>query len=383
MTTAAERVVGSGSPSAVVILSRLLGDIEAPVSGEWNVPELAATAEEHGISTLVWEAVVRSGPPAAVLRAALDARARGAATRDFLVQAEMRRVLDAIAAAGARAVVFKGSALAYTVYAQPWHRPRTDTDVLTSGADVPSVSAAIEACGYVRSDALSSGTLVSHQVAFERTDAHGLHHVVDLHWKIVNPQVLADALLFDEIWQGSTAAPKLGPAARVPSRVASAILGCVHRLAHHQDLDRLIWLYDLKLLTEGFSPADWEELCLLAADRQVSAVCLDGLERARATFGAPLPPEAAKRLASAGECDPSRRYVDTIVGKRHVLASDLAALGWGARVRLLREHAFPPAAFVLQRYGRRTRMWLPALYAHRLVTGAYRWLRPVAGHARP
>ena len=359
------------------VLADLLVRRDVSRAAEWDSTALLAAADAHGVSTLVWETLARVDGPAARVRAELDALARSAATRDLLVQAEMRRVLEAVAVAGARAVVFKGSALAYTLYCQPWHRPRTDTDLLTSQADVPAVSGAIVSCGYRRSDALSSGTLVSHQIAFERVDAHGLHHVVDLHWKVVNPQILADVLTFDEIWPHAVAAPALGPAARVPSVVASAILGCVHRLAHHQGHDRLIWLYDLKLLTDRFTPEDWESLCRIATDRRVSAICLDGIRESEGRLNARVPPAVAGRLEAAGVDDPSRRYIEAEMRKRDVLASDLAALsGWGDRLRLLREHAFPPSSFVLRRYNRRNRLWLPALYAHRLVTGACRWLWP-------
>ena len=69
-------------------------------------------------------------------------------------------------------------------------------------------------------------------------------------------------------------------------------------------------------------------------------------------------------------------YVSGPVLKRDVLASDLAELpGWRARARLVKEHAFPPAAFMRTRYGIESAMWLPALYVHRLVTGAFKWLR--------
>ena len=58
--------------------------------------------------------------------------------------------------------------------------------------------------------------------------------------------------------------------------------------------------------------------------------------------------------------------------KRDVLVSDSAVLrDWKSRV-LLREHAFPPAAFIRQRYGVRQPGPLPALYLHRLVVGVYR-----------
>jgi hypothetical protein len=289
----------------------------------------------------------------------------------------MQRVLDAIAAAGRRVVVFKGAALAYTLYQRPWHRPRTDTDLFTAPEDVAVASSAIESCGYGRSHALTSGSLVTHQVAFERTDAHGLHHVIDLHWKVVNPQMLADVVDFEEVWRDAAPAPALGASARVPSPVASTVLACVHRLAHHQGHDRLIWLYDLKLLSERFSASEWETLCETAAARRVSAICLDGLARAHRLLRSPLPAGVATRLAEAGATDPSREYIDRTMHKRDVLVSDLAQLrGWRARLRLLREHAFPPRAFILQRYGLQSAMWLPALYTHRLVTGAWKWVRP-------
>lgn len=35
------------------------------------------------------------------------------------------------------------------------------------------------------------------------------------------------------------------------------------------------------------------------------------------------------------------------------------------------EHAFPPADFILAKYGRKKRAWLPFLYAYRLVCGVW------------
>lgn len=359
---------------AEALAGALAGDPSA--IGDRPAPALADAADEQGVATLLWEALAHATGAGARLRAELDSRVRADATRDLLVQAEMRRVLEAIASAGGRVVVFKGSALAYTVYGRPWHRPRTDTDLLTSLAGLDTVTQTLESCGYMRTDDLTSGLHVSHQLAFARLDAHGLRHVIDLHWKVVNPQVLADVLSFEDAWAGSQPAPALGPAARVPSPVASVVLACVHRLAHHQGQDRLIWLQDLKLLTVRFGPDEWNALCDLAAARGVAAICLDGLLRAHRALAAPLPATVVTRLDAAGRSESTRRYVEDAVPKRDVLVSDLAALPtWGARLRLIREHVFPPASFVLKRYGVRSPLWLPALYAHRLVTGAFKWAR--------
>ena len=365
--------------SPTSLLARAIqGDVRWGATSDWEPHALADAADDHGVAALLWRALEPVDTAAAsALRTLLADRVRADATRDLFVQREMHGVLAALADAGVRALVIKGSALAYTVYGEAWLRPRTDTDVLVSSEDVAAAGRVLEGAGYTRSNALTSGTLVSHQAAFERIDQHEVHYVVDLHWKIVNPQMLADSLPFEDLWQGGQEAPALGPAARVPSPVASIALGCVHRLAHHQGHDRLIWLYDLRLLSAALGEPDWHTMEELACKRQIAGLCLDGLRQARDRVGGNLPEPVDRVLAEAAVSEPSRIYLDGPVHKRDVLVSDLARLrDWRAKARLLREHAFPPSAFIKERYHTRSRWLLPALYVHRLVTGAFRWVRP-------
>ena len=358
-------------------LARLLrreSDRERPQGDELRA--FIAAADEHGVIPLLWQAASAAPGTLDWIRQALDEVVRAAVTRELFVRADLRRVGQVLAAAGVSALFVKGSALAYTVYPDPWVRPRTDTDLLVSPASVAAASAAIESCGYRRSDALSTGTLVSHQIAFERSDDHGVRHVLDLHWKIANPQLLADVLPFEDLWTSRTPLTALGASAWAPSPVASIVLACVHRLGHHQGQDRLIWLYDLKLLTAALTDAGWGELVTLASARGVAGLCLDGLRETKTRLGGELPAAVESSLSSAAPAEPSAIYLAGRVRRRDVLVSDLKTLGsWPERMRLLREHAFPPVAFIQQRYGTSARWLLPALYAHRLVTGAFRWTR--------
>lgn len=338
--------------------------------------DLLGPAGEHGVQPILWRAA-EAGPDFAVeLRAALEPIVRGAATREIFVRRELAEVTAALAAAGVPAMIVKGSALAYTAYPEPWLRPRTDTDILVRCGQASTAAEVLAARGYRRSDALSTGALVSHQFALERLDQHGVHHVLDIHWKIANPQVVADALLFDDLWQRREPAPALGPAGHVPCAVDSIVLACVHRLAHHQGHDRLIWLYDLKLLAASLEDDQWQELATRASSRRVAGLCLDGLRQTRARLDGRLPPGVEAALAAAAPGEPSQAYLAGAVRKRDVLVSDLTLLrSWRDRFHLLREHALPPAAFIRQRYGINSPWLLPVLYAHRLVTGAYRWVR--------
>ena len=296
---------------------------------------------------------------------------------DLLEQRELSSMLRSLSAAGVRALLIKGTALAYSVYGAPWHRPRMDTDVLVSSEEVAAAERALSEAGYQRSNAMTSGEFVSHQASFERVDPTGVSHVIDLHWKIVNPQMLADSLPFDELWHDALPIAALDPSARMPSHPASLVLACIHRLAHHQGHDRLIWLEDIRLLGAQLDDAGWAALARLACERRVAGLCLDGLQQARDQLGATLPASVERALTAAAPSEPSHRYLEGLLNRRQVLASDLAALGsWRARLRLIREHAFPPAAFIRERYGVKSSLLLPALYVHRLLTGAHKWVKP-------
>ena len=359
-----------------LLQSALLGDTALLETTALEVRALIAAAESHGVAALVWQALERETGLGATLRAKLDPLVRGIVARELLVQRDLQSVLAALHTDGVPALVFKGSSLAYTIYPQPWLRSRLDTDVLIRKEDVTAASRVLEQCGYMRSDAISTGELVSHQIAFTRIDENGIRYVIDLHWKTSNPQLFADAMSFDELWSVRQNAAALGRAAYVPPPVASTVLACVHRLAHHQGHDRLIWLYDLKLLAATFSSSGWQELVALASAKRVAGLCLDGLREARGRVGGELPASVEEQLSASAPQEPSHVYLDRRIHKRDILISDLRVLpSWSDRVRLLREHVFPSRAFIQQRYGVRTRWLLPALYAHRLVTGAFRWVR--------
>ena len=105
--------------------------------------DLASEADEHGVDRLVWQAMTRMPGAPEPLVAALASRARMAMAWDLLEQRELSSMLRSLSAAGVRALLIKGTALAYSVYGAPWHRPRMDTDVLVSSEEVASAERAL------------------------------------------------------------------------------------------------------------------------------------------------------------------------------------------------------------------------------------------------
>jgi len=247
----------------------------------------------------------------------------------------------------------------------------------------------------------SGDELAFRQALFARDDAAGIVHRYDVHWAITNTALFADVLRFDELRARSVPLPRIGEHARTISDVDALLYACVHRVAHHHDSDRLIWLADIHLLRERMRggqallpvPRSDRQECLsstagpddegafwhLAAERGVVGVCLRSIERAQEWFGGP-PHRAAEFLdaATLARDEPTRTYLDR--RRRGALfLADLGALpGWRARARRFRQLAFPPPAFMRERFHTHSSLALPWLYAYRAARGVARLFRRVS-----
>lgn len=331
-------------------------------------------AIDHGVAALLASAATATSWPRRLHLALQDARRLAAAT-EALQRQDLIRLLSALGQANVRCLLLKGAPLAYTHYRHPWLRPRFDTDLLIDRADRARADAVLRGLGYVPS-AQVSGTLVSHQLQYQRLDRYGLADTVDLHWKVTNPHVFADTLTFDELSTAARAVPQLGDDARTLSDVHALILACVHRVAHHQNCDRLIWSFDIHLLVSAMDPRQHAEFLELACVKRLRSVCAAGLDSALCRFGTRHPAGWRDRLqtGSAGEVEPTAAFLQQRLRRIDILRSDLLAVrGWARKIRLIREHLFPPADFVRARYGSD----IPVLFAYvdRILGGVGKWFR--------
>lgn len=333
-------------------------------------------AADHGVAALLASAPAVTQWPSSLQLALRNVR-RDEAAIEAIRRQDLLQLLAEFRQAGVRCLLIKGAQLAYTHYAQPWLRPRFDTDLLVAPADRERADAALRSLGYARSNQVS-GTLVTHQLQYARPDRYGLTDVVDLHWKVTNPHVFAGTLVFDELAAAATPLPALGPGLCGLSNVDALMLACVHRVAHHQNSDRLIWLYDIHLLVNALPPAARAELFERARAKGLRAVCAAGLTRAQLRFGTV---ESSGWLAlwaqgSEDQTEPAAAFLRDGLRRIDILRSDVRALrGWRQKTRLIAEHLFPPAAYVRERYGRNTVLFLLFAYVARILSGVGKWFR--------
>lgn len=331
-------------------------------------------AAEHGVTCLLAEQCrAASGEWPAPLREALADIRRRECLLEELRLTETRRVLDAFAGAHVPVLTIKGTALAYTHYEVPWLRPRCDTDLLIARGDVWRARRVLEALGY-REPPFISGELVMHQADYRRDD-RGMEHRCDLHWRNTNPAVFADLLPFEAVVQRARVVPRIGPAVLTLDPADALLLACVHRVAHHRS-ERLIWLYDLHLLARDLDGDAASRFVRDARDCRVQAICADGLRAARRWLATPLAEDLQALAEGQAAAEPSAVFLRADRRRLDTLLWDVRALdGWGARLRLLREHLLPPPTYIRRRYGISRGWALPFCYAHRAVTGAARWVK--------
>ena len=338
-----------------------------------------AAVERHNFAPFAFNVLAGSGHAGdwpLPLRGALQRAAAAQALLCGIRDDELRRVLDGIAEAGVGAAVIKGAALAATHYPEPHLRPRGDTDLAIRAGDRDAAWRVLESLGYRRTGAVD-GDLVTQQCQWYRELRGGIVHVIDVHWRLFNPHAFGAILPVDVLIDGAAPAPGLGSSARAANPVHALLLACVHRVAHHAGEHDLLWLCDIHLLVESLDPPAVEAFVTAARQARVGAIVGDGIRAARACFGTRLPPPIEALIAERdGRAEPTSMFLTPARRQVDVLTSDLAALaGWRARARLVRQHLFPPAAYMTRKYHLRTPLLLPLVYARRIAAGVPRWMR--------
>jgi hypothetical protein len=334
-------------------------------------------AEYHGVLPLIAERTTALAAPAS-LRDHLQSRSTRAVAADVVRESLLRDTLAALHEAGIPFLVLKGTHLAYACYERPDHRPRLDTDILVRAADRPAVHDVLDRLGY-RMPGHVDGDLLLAQATYVKKHGDEMAHIVDVHWRLANPQAFASLPSFDALMADAVPVPALGPAVRGLDGPAALLFACVHRVAHHFDTPRLIWLYDIHLLSSRLSPPAWDRFVASAVSSGVTTICRQSLMQARQRLQAVIPESVLQdpRLSTPDRTERTAEYLVQRTRAQQVLGELRALPRWRDRLQLVRQHLFPSAAYMREVYAGSSRAPLPYLYATRVMRGARRWLAHV------
>lgn len=322
---------------------------------------LAARARLHGIGALLHArfATLPETSGGAALAAIWRDQARLSAMFELGHRPVLARALAALGQAGVAAVVLKGSALAYTVYPSPALRARSDSDVLIDPTQRAAAEAALVEAGFTRALRVP-GELLSYQVNYSAHGAGGERHQIDLHWRINNASIIAERFDFAALSAASVPLAAFGLGARGAGPAHALAIAALHHQASrgmpyyvdgvaHTDPDRLIWLYDLVLLTRAMDVPARARLLAIAEHSGIGPVLAASLRRAAEFYADPALGAAADQCAALPGDPQLVHWLGARGWSRRRI--EFAALGgWSRRWQFVRENLFPELGYLRARY---------------------------------
>ena len=363
--------------------------IAALVRGEtaaWTIDREAACTEEEflnriryqGVDLLVYPLLVkRSDWPATVI----DNIRRTSLERihwELRHRSLLSKVISSLKDVGIIPIVFKGIALAYSLYQSPASRARGDTDILIREADVAWCRDILRGHGLNDPTGIP-GDQLSHEETWVSTTPEGGYHAIDLHYQINDSNVLSQLFTYDELHSSGTWIEKDQLSARIPSRVHSLLIACMHREVHKKspfyldgkaiyDGNKLLWLYDISLLAKSFDSQDWSYLADAAQTKGLIASCAEGLELAETRFNFPFPTEIRSRLKAVNQNSAAAIYLQGSTWRQEFM-NYRAIPGLRRKFSFLGQLFFPPQEYMRWKYQDSKLSWLPWLYLRRAFSG--------------
>lgn len=322
----------------------------------FNDDQLLGLLDYHGVTMLA----DHFGTLPKRLQAIIAQRKAMMAANDSLKQIELIRLFDAFANAELNeCVLFKGSALAYTLYARPWLRPRSDSDILINPNHKGSYDQVFKALGYQKQFAIE-GKYVSYQSTYSKALVGKSAINIDLHWRINNRQILANSFNAKELFESGEQLKSLSKNIMIPCATHCLLISSLHRLGHHHSEERLTWLYDIHLLAISFTKTDWQTLIEQAKDKQLSAITLDALEHCKALLNTTIPALVLEQLSEGAKqvIEPSQLFLQRDLPERTLFWKDLKAMpSFWAKLGLMLETFIPSPSYVRQQMNTKSAIW--------------------------
>ncbi len=341
--------------------------------------EVLERVDFHGIGGLLWHRILSKSDsidwPGTII-SNLRSSSRALVMWELAHKHFIETALQLFDEAGVRPILFKGTAMAYSIYAEPFLRSRGDTDLLVPHEKLSQVLEIFRARKFQYFQ--EPGDLVFRQGSILQPPDKSSDHIIDLHTRFNNSPLLADLFTYEELLERSINLPDLHSSAIGADPESQLIITCVHRAVHllapynvndkaYFSADRVIWIEDIKLLMENLDSEQWERFINLAQEKNVANLCREGLQDANRMLGAVLPDGVQKELANAVKSK-VEVYLESGNWTRYWM--NLMALeSFMDRLGFLQQTFFPPANSLRKKYKDALITWLPWLYFRRILGG--------------
>ena len=324
-------------------------------TSDQSAEELISALDYHGITILALE----SGNLDSEVCELIGNRKAMMVANEALKRNSLIELFTSFASKGLdQTVLFKGSALAYSAYDHPWHRPRSDSDCLIDAQQLNDYEQVFTGLGYQKLFAIE-GRYLSYQSTFSKRLSSGSAINIDLHQRISNRQILARVFNAAELFKRGTCVESLGNTITIPCPIDSILIACLHRLGHHHTEERIAWLHDIHLLTASLDAQDWQSLLDRAYTKKISAITLDALLLCEQLFDTQLPFETIQEFqTTTRKSEASSIFLERDLSEWHYVWADIKSMpSFYAALRLVCESLFPNPAYIRRQMQTRSAVW--------------------------
>jgi hypothetical protein len=388
-------VAGTTSNERVISFLKALGDPNPAALPQWVeketlTAELAGWAIAQNMGPYLLHRLQRSGALAGLseeARAALQSAYYQAVAANTIQRQELANVLEALERAEVDVVLLKGTALAYTVYADPVSRLKGDTDAWIRTDRLPAAITALERLGYRSRSKGDRPPALASLVGGEQQMISGIPGtgLIELQWPAFRGEWTRHTTQIDHDALRARCLPVVveGQRALVMAPGDTLIHLCHHQAISHQfSFPGVRGLLDLHLIVESAS-LDWRGVVACARAWRLSTVVWAMLDLTRRLLDTPIPDDVLNALApSSGR----RRAIQRLQLDRMLI--EMRSAGYHRRrfwiqlllidrlrdmARLIGRGLFPEDAWLCARYGAGTgaSLWRARLlHPWRLLTAA-------------
>ena len=215
LTYFAQFIGASQTDATLLKPTELPGLIKLPE----RLDEFVEKLDHHGLTAL---ALSQKRLPAAI-EEQLKPRTALSVANETLKSNALVELFESFASAGlTHTILFKGSALAHSIYPKPWLRPRSDNDLLIDIEAYSEYEKIFARLGYQKIFSIE-GQYVSYQNTFSKKLSGHSHINIDLHWRISNRQILANSYSVAELMRSGNKLDRLSSLISIPSAVDSPV----------------------------------------------------------------------------------------------------------------------------------------------------------------
>jgi hypothetical protein len=267
-------------------------EVRAAVEGV-DLDSLVEDAARHGLPVLVEHSLTEAGVelPAAqaqqLRRHSLAVVASGMKSKALLAAA-----LDALAHERIAPILLKGHGLTARFYPQAFDRACTDVDLLVRRIEMDRAAAVLRGLGLVESSELGDVRAKHHPHHRLFASPSG---AVELHFRLVG--LFGGSLSSEAVFPRSEAFLIEGKPVRYLGVEDELVYLATHATAHL--LERLAWLYDLKLFLRKHDPLDLSSVIQVAQASGLSVPTFVALNAARTMLDVNVPERLLEALTPA------------------------------------------------------------------------------------